>query len=168
MSAVDELISARRKQHGGSRGAPPILNGARVGSALNKSSIVMLSALLQGHVEAIFLHAARGLLPHIEEETYRKSFRNWGNPTPDNIERLFSRLGLENPLKELSWRNCTNETLFKRLRELNEMRNRIAHGQKLMTGISLTYVEQQRDFVKNFAEHFGPRVRKMLPRKARH
>jgi hypothetical protein len=59
LDALDELINARKSQHGGRRGAPPIVRGERVGAAINKSCILMLSALLQGFVENVFVEASR-------------------------------------------------------------------------------------------------------------
>jgi hypothetical protein len=44
---VDELIAVRQNQHGGGQGAPLIIDGHRVGASLNRSCVVMLSALLQ-------------------------------------------------------------------------------------------------------------------------
>lgn len=58
LGPVDELIRVRQQQHGGNPGAPPIVGGARVGAALNKSCVLMLSALLQGYVEDVFIFAS--------------------------------------------------------------------------------------------------------------
>jgi len=62
LQPVDELISVREQQHGGGPGAPPLVGKAvREGAALNKSCVMMLSALLQGYVEEVFLYASKRL-----------------------------------------------------------------------------------------------------------
>ncbi|HEX2815346.1 MAG TPA: hypothetical protein VHN39_03060 [Phenylobacterium sp.] len=43
---VEELIEARKEQHGGLPGAPLVIDGHRVGTSISRSCIVMLSAQL--------------------------------------------------------------------------------------------------------------------------
>jgi hypothetical protein len=82
---VDELIEVRQQQHGGARGAPGVIGGYRQGESLNRSCIVMISALIQGFVEMSF-EASRQVLPNLATaaavERYRQSFKRWGNPHP--------------------------------------------------------------------------------------
>jgi hypothetical protein len=48
LTYVDELISVRQVLHGGNRGAPKkVEDGSREGASINRSCIVMMSALLQ-------------------------------------------------------------------------------------------------------------------------
>ena len=129
---VDEIISVRKQQHGGLRGAPAVTNGYRQGESLNRSCMVMLSALLQGYIENVFVAASARAMPRLARsgavEQYRRTFRRWGNPSPANIVALFQRIGITDVLDGLSWRNCANQTVRSRLDHLNQIRNGIAHG----------------------------------------
>jgi hypothetical protein len=162
---VDELIEVRTQQHGGGRGAPPLAAGHRVGASINRSCIVMLSALLQGHIEDVFIDCSRRVLPNLAKaealDAYRKSFRRWGNPSGENIQRLFQRIGVLSVLDGLSWRNCPNDALIRRLGEINQIRNGIAHGRAQLTldgqpfSLRLEQVRRYRDFIENFGERFS-------------
>ncbi len=162
---VDELIAVRHVQHGGGRGAPELIGRHRVGAPLNRSCIVMLSALLQGYVEDVFLDCSRCLFPKLTSvsaiKLYRGGFRQWGNPSSDNIDRLFIRIGIVRVLDRLSWRNCKTPRLRERLNEINEIRNDIAHGKAHLKlngqpfSLRLERVERYRNFVENFGQRFG-------------
>jgi hypothetical protein len=94
LSSVDELIQVRRNLHGGRRGAPPMLeDGSRQGASLNRSCVVLLSALLQSYVQEVFKLAAQEALPNLRNEQvwelYWKQMKSWGNPSADNITSLF-------------------------------------------------------------------------------
>lgn len=162
LGAVDELIAVRKWLHGGSRGAPPMSDGERVGAALNKSCILMLSALLQGYTEEVFLFAARRALKNLNSDNalqeFRNSFRRWGNPSPNNIQRLFARLGLIDVFDGLSWQKTSAQSIKKKLDEINRLRNMIAHGQKLPRRVSLAQVKNLRSFAEQFGSRFGGHV----------
>jgi hypothetical protein len=160
---VDELIEVRQQQHGGARGAPGVIGGYRQGESLNRSCIVMISALIQGFVEDVFVEASQQVLPNLTTaasiERYRQSFKRWGNPHPSNMKALFSRIGIEDPLDGLSWRNCTNATVRVRLSNLNEIRNQIAHGRRdiNLNGRNFTLTLATARGFRDFAEAFGGR-----------
>jgi hypothetical protein len=169
LDAVDELISVRAQQHGGKPGAPKKVNGERVGSALNKSCILMLSALLQGYVEDVFVYASWRLFQKTlkDDETrrrYRTTFYRWGNPNSDNVKRLFFRLGIEDVFDGLTWQKTQPKAIRAKLDEINELRNKIAHGQSLPEAVSLNQVKRLRNFVEQFGGRFGSHVRDKLPR----
>jgi hypothetical protein len=133
LTAVDELIQVRRKLHGGRRGAPPMLeDGSPQGASLNRSCVVLLSALLQSYVQEVFKVAAKEALPNLRNDqvwdTYWKQMKSWGNPSADNITSLFLKIGIDDVLGKLSWQNCDNALVRRRLNELNQVRNSIAHG----------------------------------------
>lgn len=118
---VNELIAVRVEQHGGGPGAPEIVNGHRVGASINRSCVVMLSALLQSFVEEVFQESSVELLGIEAEEakvSYRKSYSRWGNPSDGNIKTLFHRLGVEDILEGLSWQRITNQRIRSNLRQL--------------------------------------------------
>jgi len=94
LTPVDELIEVRRNLHGGGRGAPPMLeDGSRQGASLNRSCVVLLSALLQSYVQEVFEMAAKEALPNLRNDQvwdwYWKQMKSWGNPSADNITSLF-------------------------------------------------------------------------------
>jgi hypothetical protein len=163
LGPVDELIEARRVQHGGNRGAPKIgRGGERVGAAINKSCLLMLSALLQGYVEDVFMAASRSLFNSLRmpdaEKRYRDTINRWGNPSDQNVIRLFVRLGIVDVLADLSWEKTTSQKIKSNLRIINELRNKIAHGKRLDDTISLQKVVALRDFVAAFSDRFGSHV----------
>jgi hypothetical protein len=137
LAAVDELIKLRQAQHGGSRGAPPIVGGIRVGAAVNKSCILMLSALLQGYVEDVFVQVSRRkfkttLKTDDDLKIYRRTLFRWGNPSSENVTSLFRRLGIIDVFDGLSWQKMTATNIKSKLDKINELRNKIAHGQPLL------------------------------------
>lgn len=167
---VNELIEVRQDQHGGGPGAPEIINGHRVGQSINRSCVVMLSALLQSFVEETFDELSAELLD-IEDaarDMYRKSFSRWGNPSEANIKTLFQRLGVVDVFEDLSWQRITNDRIRSNLRQLNEIRNQIAHGRRDLRwqnrrySLSLAEAVRLRNFVRTFADRFPLHARCML------
>jgi hypothetical protein len=169
LTAVDELIEVRRMLHGGERGAPPRReDGARQGDSLNRSCVVLLSALLQSYVQEVFEKAAKEALPNLRNDqvwdSYWKQMKSWGNPSADNIKTLFLKIGIHDVLDGLSWQNCDNKLVRRRLNELNQVRNSIAHGADTLKVNSANYtltlakVEAFRNFVQAFADRFEERV----------
>jgi hypothetical protein len=161
---VDEIIAARRRLHGGGKGAPPLVGPkVREGESLNRSCVVMLSAQLQGYIEEVFKSCAVKAIPALATDAvwvaYWKQLDRWGNPNPGNIKNLFLRLGVTDVLGGLSWNNCTNNAVRLRLDHLNQIRNDIAHGGALRvdnTAYSLTLVKAKafRDFSHQFGQRF--------------
>jgi hypothetical protein len=164
---VNELIAVRQEQHGGGQGAPEIINGHRVGASINRSIVVLLSALLQSFVEELFQEISVELLEidAAGEAPYRKSFGRWGNPSDSNIIALFLRLGVTDILADLSWQRITNERIRSNLKQLNELRNQIAHGRRELRwrnqkySLSLAEAVRLRNFVQTFADRFPRHVR---------
>jgi hypothetical protein len=109
---ADELITARRTLHGGAPGAPRMLTDTdRAGAALNRSIILMLSALLQGYMETVFFVRARRKLrlKASDFQEYKKLLRRWGNPSVQNISDQFGRIGIIDPLAGLSWQGVATQ-----------------------------------------------------------
>lgn len=51
-----------------------------------------------------------------------------GNPNERNINRLFEAIGFPKVIDGLSWSRMGNDALRRKLRDFNELRNRVAHG----------------------------------------
>lgn len=56
--------------------------------------------------------------------------KQWGNPSDENITRLFLKIGVVDVLDGLSWKGFSNQSVRDKLRLLNLIRNQIAHGKK--------------------------------------
>jgi hypothetical protein len=169
---VNELIDARHVQHGGGVGAPPKIEGYRIGTALNRSCIVMLSALLQSYVEEVFQAAARRRFPALDDDAfaaYWKQMKGWGNPSEVNIKNLFIQIGVPDVFTGLSWQKTPTATVRTRLGHLNLIRNQIAHGSKQLKvdgqsySLSLAKVEAFRNFAQQFGERFEAHVGGLVP-----
>ncbi|MCS0495591.1 HEPN domain-containing protein [Ancylobacter sp. MQZ15Z-1] len=167
---IDEIIAARKALHGGGRGAPRLLasnagsqQAERVGAALNRSCIVLLSAVLQSFVEDVFKAEARHRYQRLNTdplfETYWKQMKMWGNPSDENVTALFLRIGIPDVFAGLSWQRTPTAAIKKKLRHLNQIRNGIAHGNAHLrvdnANYSLTMAKIEN--FRNFAEAFGDR-----------
>lgn len=98
--------------------------------ALNKAAIALLSGHLQGFVTDLYCESASALLTgHVANlKTVTDAAPTRGNPNSDNIRKLFATLGFGDVLDGMCWRNCSNQSAHKRLRDFNELRNKIVHG----------------------------------------
>jgi hypothetical protein len=155
LAPLNELIAARRSQW------------REIGTtqtlALNKSCILILSALLQGYIEEVFFTLSSNLFRHLsydDHDAYRESIRAWGNPSAENIERLFMRIGAVNILENVTWQRTDVKKIKMMLRLLNEQRNAIAHGKSPRGSLKLSSIERMRDFVNNFAINLNRYLRR--------
>lgn len=171
---VRELIDVRQEQHGGGPGAPPIVNGHRIGASLNRSCIVMLSALLQSFVEEVFQDAARRRFPALNAhgpsfDAYWKQMKSWGNPSEQNIKNLFLQIGAPDIFSGLSWQRTPTNEVRRKLGELNQIRNDIAHGSRQLKvngqpySLSLRNVVAFTNFAEQFGDRFEPHVAILVP-----
>lgn len=164
---VDELLRAHRLVTGGQVGAPPIANGARVGSSLLRASTTLISAALQTAVEDAFKASVVKEFDHFTADEYERywteSKKSWGNPNPHNIRNLFFRIGFSNVLDGLSWQKCNNASVISKLEAINQVRNRIAHGQPLTVDgqpfrLTRPVVNSWNKFAEQFIRKFEPFV----------
>ncbi|MFN3823144.1 MAG: HEPN domain-containing protein [Pseudorhodobacter sp.] len=164
LSAVDEVIKARKTLHGGGKGKPRKLTDKDLeGAALNRATVVFLSATLQAFVGEIFMECSKKAFGHEftdkKIDNYLATWRNWGNPSPSNIVTLFRRLGIDDVLDGLSWKAQSNAKLRSNLDALNQIRNKIAHGQELKLNgkpfsLQFNQVVRWRNICKSFSENF--------------
>ena len=115
---IDALVSAPKP------GRPPEVQ------ALNGAAITLLSGHLQGYFVDIHREVATFLFSeHLSDlDALIDVAPTRGNPNTDNINRLFASLGFKKIMDSVSWRGMGNDLLKRKLREFNELRNRIAHG----------------------------------------
>jgi hypothetical protein len=166
---IDELVEARKTLHGGKQGAPALLTDTnRIGAALNRSIILMLSATLQGYVEAVFFARAKRKLRLRGDdfESFQKLHSRWGNPSTQNIFAQFGKIGIIDPLKDLSWQGCRNSTVRSKIDLLNGIRNQLAHGANILKidgrsyNLTLQKALNLRRFVEAFSDRFETHLRK--------
>ena len=160
---VDELIAARRNLHGGNAGAPQrLVDGQHEGSALNRACVVMLSSALQAFVGDVFLACSQKAFGRVlspdELKAYGATWNRWGNPSDKNIITLFLRLGVSDVFDGLSWQGQSTRALKANLDTINQVRNRIAHGQPIQVNgdpyaLRLSGIARWR----NIGEQFGNR-----------
>ena len=166
LASVDELIQARKDLHGGEAGAPIVLaDGSQEGAALNRACVVLLSSTLQAYVADVFLKcsfkAFHRDLQGSELDNYRNTWNRWGNPNPKNITDLFRRLGVDDVFDHLSWQKQSTTTLKGNLDAINQVRNKIAHGEDITVNgdnfsLTLNRIERWRKVVGTFGEKFEP------------
>lgn len=173
LTYVDELINVRQVLHGGNRGAPKkVEDGSREGASINRSCIVMMSALLQAYVQDVFKVCAKEALPTLNTDAvwdaYWKQMKGWGNPSADNIKTLFLKIGVSDVFDGLGWRNCGNTVVRSRLNQLNHVRNSVAHGAAVLRindanyALTLAKVKIFRNYAEQFADRFEQHARGKL------
>ena len=128
--------------------------------ALNRAAYVLLTSHLQGFVDD--LHKEVGLLivgnnAAKPEDVVKMLGNSRANPHVGVINKMFAALGLYDVMDQLSWRNCNNKSMKKRLTTALETRNKIAHGAR--EGVTKANVKQLKDFVVLLADALDDVVR---------
>jgi hypothetical protein len=122
----------------------------------------MLSSALQAFVGDVFLACSQKAfgraLTADETKAYNATWNRWGNPSDTNIVALFLRLGVTDIFDGLSWQGQSTKALKANLDTINQVRNRIAHGQPIQVNgdpyaLRLSGITRWR----NIAEQFGTR-----------
>lgn len=152
-----------------------------VGCEIYCATFVLMSSLLQFHVENIFEECVKKRLYHLKTKDEIGKFwnvvgrnKNWGNPNPDSINSLFLHVGIINVMEGYSWKKTAAEDLQK-LYIFNQIRNDIAHGNiqyeyKIDLGnknikifkMSKGEAAQWKEFVQSFADGLSAHVNKKL------
>ncbi len=164
---IDEVLRAHASLLPGGRGAPIIANGQRVGNSLLRAATTLISAALQTEVEETFKATIPLTFEHFDllelERYWDDSKRAWGNPNSNNVRKLFFRLGFSDVLDGLSWQKCTNTEVVRLLDEINQVRNRVAHGHSITVNgnafrLTKPTVHRWRNFTDIFLNRFRPFV----------
>lgn len=98
--------------------------------ALNSGAIALLSAHLQGYIVDVFTEAAQAVLKDRLDDlnAFVSAAPTQGNPNEDNIRKLFRLLGFKDILQDISWQKMGSDSLRKKLKAFNQLRNRLVHG----------------------------------------
>ncbi|MEM1396279.1 MAG: hypothetical protein AAGH38_02380 [Pseudomonadota bacterium] len=99
--------------------------------------------------------------------TEPNTWSRWGNPSGDNIIKLFQRLGIHDVFDGLSWQGQASQTLKSNLDTINQVRNRIAHGQPITVdgepyALRLSGIVRWRNIAEQFGQGFGPHALAMI------
>ena len=146
-----EALRAIVRQPG--RGRPPALG------ALNRAAIVLLCAHLQGYFEDAYDEAADFLLgSKVKDlEVLKKSVKSgFGNPHSKVVDALFASLGLPRMTAGIDWPKFTNKQVKARLRGFIQLRNKIAHGERV--AVRRRDVTETKAFVERLAGKFDERL----------
>lgn len=132
--------------------------------ALNSAAIALLSAHLQGFITELYEEACNALLHNHVQDTSAivSTAQTRGNPNEQNIRRLFGSIGFTNILEKVSWKRMSNESLRKKLREFNELRNRIVHGKS--EAVTKAQVTNYLNVWTNLAKHLDNAVHDEIQR----
>ena len=135
------------------RGRPPALG------ALNRAAIVLLCAHLQGYFEDVYDEAADFLLGSTVKDVgvLKNSGKSgFGNPHSERVDGLFASLGLPEMTGDIEWSRCKNKQVKARLKEFIQLRNKIAHGERVR--VTKRNVTVTKAFVERLAGKFDERL----------
>lgn len=117
---------------------------------LNRAAVVMLAAHFEGYLEDVFREAFLALPGGLDPAHVVSRF---SNPSPTNINKLFSVIGMTKPTTSVRWQGASNESVLRNLNGLVETRHRIAHG-VLGVPVYKQEVERYRRYVEGFSRRF--------------
>ncbi len=127
--------------------------------ALNSAAIALLSGHLQGFVVDIYKEVAvstlTGRVRDVEALVGAANLR--GNPTVENVSKLFASLGYPNIQDDMSWQRMSNGQLKAKLRSFNELRNKIVHGAS--GAVHKSQVENYLNVLTSFATKLDSKMR---------
>lgn len=130
--------------------------------ALNSAAIALLPAHLQGFIVELYEetceHLLAGSVPDHSSITQAAPSR--GKPNVDNINRLFATIGVPSILAGISWSGMNNESLRRKLRDFNELRNRIVHGKS--EPVRKSQVENYLSVWTNLAKQIDRKIQGIL------
>ena len=167
---IFELLEAHDRLVGPGRGAPPVQNGRRLGSAILQAGVTTMSAVLQTAVQEGFERCVTRAFPHFsanDRHSYVKSVGIWGNPNPHNVKKLFFRIGVTNVFTGLSWQGRSTASIEQALDHINQVRNCVAHGNQIRVDGNAFPLRKQAvrswywftdQFVDRFSDHAVSKV----------
>lgn len=128
--------------------------------ALNSAGIVLLSAHLQGYIADLFKEVAnKTLAGKVKDVTALIESTNIrGNPSEENVTRLFRSIGYADVLGGITWQRMNNKRLRAKLKSFNELRNRIAHG--AAERVNKATLRNYLDVLSNLAQKLDDKLRR--------
>lgn len=127
--------------------------------AINRAATVLISAHLGGYIEDLFDESVKkviGARAAQLDKLIRTGKRAFYNPRPDQIERLFGLIGIDNVLSRIRWQKANNDSIRRRLNRFVDLRNDIAHGRQAR--VTKAEASQLHKFAGRLAERLDARV----------
>jgi hypothetical protein len=122
-----------------------------------------LTAHLEGYIEDLFAEASGMVASAVFDTAHynvdafvTQATAPFRNPSPQNIKDLFARLGLPDVLATIRWGTLSNDDIRKRLNELVQLRNKIAHGQR--PSVTSSQLRREVSFARQMAKHLDKRL----------
>ena len=92
-----------------------------------------------------------------EDIDLKLAVSRFGNPSPREISRLFTHLGIDNILGRATWQGMSERTVSTRIKRLVDDRNRIAHGT-----LGVRVRRDQIDYYRRFLARLGRRLDELV------
>jgi len=149
---IDQLFAA----HAAVTGTGPGKRGRVI--ALNRAGVLLLNAHFEGYLESVFAEALSSFDPALDAA---QLYRQFNNPWPADIDKLFSFFGMKGPAKKPSWRRTSNKMVRSALEAMVARRNQLAHGE-VGVKVRKQEVKRWRTYVERFCSHFDDLVRDQI------
>ena len=135
-------------------GRPPNID------AIHRAAVVLMSAQLEAFIEDLHAEATSHLVAGeagVVDAIVSEAHYIFQNPRADAIERLFRTIGLPGILRGVHWRNASNPSVRRRLKEFIDLRNDVAHGEEVRA--TKRIVKYYGEFIRLFATNLDEKVR---------
>ena len=131
--------------------------------AINKAGYILCVSHFQGFIDELFKEIAKKIISqkvNSGDEEVEKIIKSLSetkyNPRVDVINKLFATIGFYNIVDEINWQNMSNNTVKDKIKNMIEIRNKIAHGSAVIINnkpkrIDKSEVKKLKDFVNLFA-----------------
>lgn len=120
---VDDLEALVQLKTGGSRGPTAGIAAAR------RSAVLLINAHFEAYLEDVLEEALNAINDGFSADRLRRDFTT---PRVDNINNLFSLIGIDRIAMKPSRQRAGNKAIRKAIDELQNARNAIAHGERAM------------------------------------
>lgn len=132
--------------------------------AINKAAYILCVAHFQGFIDELFKEVAKKVISKkvsSGDEEIEKIIKSLSetkyNPRVDVINKLFATIGFYNIVDEINWQKMSNNTVKDKIKNMIEIRNKIAHGNAVIINhepkrIDKKEVKQLKEFINLFAK----------------
>ena len=142
--------------------------------AINKAAYILCVAHFQGFIDELFKEIAKKVISkkvNSGDEEVEKIIKSLSetkyNPRVDVINKLFATIGFYNIVDEINWQKMSNNTVKDKIKNMIEIRNKIAHGSAVIINnkpkrIDKSEVKQLKEFINLFSKTICKVIRDKL------
>ncbi len=142
--------------------------------AINKAAYILCVAHFQGFIDELFKEVAKKVISKkvsSGDEEIEKIIKSLSetkyNPRVDVINKLFATIGFYNIVDEINWQRMSNNTVKDKIKNMIEIRNKIAHGNAVIINhepkrIDKKEVKQLKEFINLFSKTICKVIRDKL------